>query len=167
MIILARVDDRLIHGQIVQGWLKSISIDAILVISDEAAKDPSWQLLMGIAVPPNIEFKVDSAEHASLSILNGEYDEKKLLLLADSPSVFLYLLKKGVVLDSLNVGGMHYAAGKKKILFNIYADEQDISDLTGIADMGVKIDNRLLPNDEKIDAAFFIKKYAGGSNEKN
>ncbi|MDR0823395.1 MAG: PTS sugar transporter subunit IIB [Endomicrobium sp.] len=158
-ISIVRIDDRLIHGQIIQGWLKNVDIDALAVASDAASKDTVWQTLMSISVPDNIKLKVASVEDIAAAVLNGDFDKDKTMLLASSPKDILFILKKGVKFNSVNVGGMHYGDGKNEILYNIYADDADIAALKEISSMGISLEGRLLPEDEKNDVAAAIKKY--------
>ncbi|MDR3243619.1 MAG: PTS sugar transporter subunit IIB [Elusimicrobiota bacterium] len=158
-ISLVRIDDRLIHGQIIQGWLKGIDIDIIAVASDIVVKDLMWQTLMSISVPVSVELKVDSVSNIADAIICGDFENKRTMILASSPRDILFMLKKGARFASINVGGMHHTQGKKEILFNIYADDGDINDLKEISQMGIELEGRLLPGDDKTDVVSFIKKY--------
>jgi PTS system mannose-specific IIB component len=111
-IVLARIDDRLIHDQIVQGWLKTISVDTLLIVSDLASCDKMQQALMAMALPSRIEFKVQSIKDATNTILSRQYGNRKVMLLAVGPSDILHMIENGVNLKSLNVGRMHFANGK-------------------------------------------------------
>ncbi|MDR3049031.1 MAG: PTS sugar transporter subunit IIB [Elusimicrobiota bacterium] len=160
-ISIVRIDDRLIHGQIIQGWLQGSDISALAVASDAAAKDIMWQNLMSMSVPEHIELKVASVENLAEIILSGYFENKNAMLLISCPKDILTILKKGLKIDSINVGGMRYSEGKNKVLYNIYADDGDIADLKEISLMGIALEGRLLPKDEKIDVAAAIKKYEG------
>ena len=61
-IVLVRIDDRLVHGQIVQGWLKNIDVNKIVVVSDSAATDDMQKMLMAMAVPIGIELEVNTVK---------------------------------------------------------------------------------------------------------
>ena len=74
-IKVVRIDDRLIHGQIVQGWLKLIQIDKILVVSDEVAKDEMQKVLLSMAVPSNIKLFIKNIKDASCDISNNVYEK--------------------------------------------------------------------------------------------
>lgn len=157
-IVLARIDDRLVHGQIVQGWLKTISVDTLLVVSDLVSCDKMQQVLMAMALPNDIEFKVQSIKGAVNAILSGQYDKRKAMLLAVSPSDILYMIESGVNLKSLNVGGMHFVNGKRQLLYNIYVNDKDIESLYKIYINGVDIESKILPSDERVSIIPLIKK---------
>ncbi|MCA6069536.1 MAG: PTS sugar transporter subunit IIB [Endomicrobium sp.] len=157
-IVLARIDDRLVHGQIVQGWLKTISIDTLLVVSDLASCDKMQQALMAMALPSVVEFTVQSIKDATNTILSRQYDNRKVMLLTISPSDILHMIENGVNLKSLNVGGMHFVNGKKQLLYNIYVDDKDIENLYKICIKGVDIEGRILPGDERLNIVPLIEK---------
>ena len=148
-IVLARIDDRLIHGQIVQGWLKNISVEKILVASDMAAADMLSQTLMAMALPENISLDVKTVDKAAAAIVSGEYEKYKTMLLVSSPSDILRIIEKGADIKSVNVGGMHFTAGKKQLASNICVDNKDICDLHNMYLKGIEIEGRILPLDER------------------
>ena len=148
-IILARIDDRLIHGQIVQGWLKNISVEKILVASDMAAKDLLSQTLMGMALPDNVALEVKTVDAAAASIIAGNYDKMKTMLLVSSPHDILRIIEKGADIKSVNIGGMHFTPGKKQLACNICVNCEDIVDLHSIYLKGIEIEGRVLPLDER------------------
>jgi PTS system mannose-specific IIB component len=150
-IVLIRIDDRLIHGQIVQGWLKMLDIDAVLVVSDSAAREKIQQTLMEMALPRAIALYVNTLKDATASLISGEYDRENIMILAAHPSDILYMMEKGVKITSLNIGGMHFINGKKQLTENICVDDEDIKNLHQIYSEGIEIESRVLPDDEKIN----------------
>jgi mannose/fructose/sorbose-specific phosphotransferase system IIB component len=150
-IILVRIDDRLIHGQIVEGWLKTINASHIVVVSDQVAQDKMQQVLLNMAAPGNIKVTSLSVEDAAQKIVANCFVEDRVLLLLSSAGDVLRLVKLGVKFGSVNVGGMHYTKGKKQLLRNLSVDEKDYKDLLEIAASGIELEGRVLPADEKID----------------
>ena len=121
-IKVVRIDDRLIHGQIVQGWLKLIQIDKILVVSDEVAKDEMQKVLLSMAVPSNIK----NIKDASYDISNNVYEKDNLMILFSNPHDIVRMLDNGIKFNTINIGGMHFAHGKKQLLPNLSVDRNDI-----------------------------------------
>ncbi|MBN1823601.1 MAG: PTS sugar transporter subunit IIB [Endomicrobiales bacterium] len=150
-ISLVRIDDRLIHGQIVEGWLKNIGVNHIVVVSDEVAGDEMQRVLLTMAVPPGVKVTVLSISAGAEKINGGYFREERILLLLSTPSDVLKLLESGVRVASVNVGGMHYAPGKKQVLRNLSVDDSDISVLRRIHEMNIKLEGRVLPFDEAVD----------------
>lgn len=157
-IVLARIDDRLIHGQIVQGWLKNIDVDRILVASDGVANDPLQRMLMAMAVPANIELEIKNVCEASEFISGGNYDKQRIMILAASPKDFLYMIENGAPIKSVNIGGMHFVSGKRQLLCNLSVDDEDIKNLRGIYEKGIEIECRVLPSDERTNIIPVIEK---------
>jgi mannose/fructose/sorbose-specific phosphotransferase system IIB component len=156
-IVLARIDDRLIHGQVVEGWLKKIRVTHILVVSDEAAQDEMQKTLLGMAAPSNAKVSTLSVNDAVSEIKSNIFNKDFLLILFSNPGDALKFLNLGVKLDSINVGGMHYSSGKKQILKNLSVDNSDINAFESIAKLGVELEGRILPDDAKIDVMSILR----------
>jgi mannose/fructose/sorbose-specific phosphotransferase system IIB component len=157
-IVLIRVDDRLVHGQIVQGWLKTLDVDVVLVISDLAANDKIQQTLMRLALPSSIRLDVKTLKDATASLINGEYDKENIMILTAHPSEVLYMIEKGLKIASLNIGGMHFINGRKQLTENVCVDNEDIENLHQIHSKGIEIESRVLPNDDKLNIIDILEK---------
>ncbi|MDR1194994.1 MAG: PTS sugar transporter subunit IIB [Endomicrobium sp.] len=157
-IELIRIDDRLVHGQIVQGWLKVININKIVVVSDEVANDQMQKMLLSMAVPSNVDLEIETIKDVSGNALDGKYDKPKTMFLFSNPSDVLDMIENGVGVKSVNVGGMHFTNGKKQLLCNVSVDEKDIEALEKIHRKGIEIEGRVLPADDRIDVFTVIEK---------
>ena len=157
-IILVRIDDRLVHGQIVQGWLKSIDVNKIVVASDAVADDNMQQILMSMAVPSNVELEIKNVKDTTEAINCGKYDSAKVMVLVASPKDVLYMIENGADIKTVNVGGMHFIHGKRQILCNLSVDDNDVKDLYAIYTKGIEIEGRVLPSDERTNIIPLIEK---------
>ncbi|BAG13918.1 PTS system mannose/fructose/N-acetylgalactosamine-transporter subunit IIB [Candidatus Endomicrobiellum trichonymphae] len=157
-IVLVRIDDRLVHGQIVQGWLKILDVNIILVVSDIVTLDTMQQMLMTMAVPDNIKLDIKNLKNATNGITNGQYDKERVMILAVSPSDILYMIEAGADFKSVNVGGMHFISGKRQLLRNLCVNDNDVESLHKIHIKSVEIEGRILPEDEKKDIIPLIEK---------
>lgn len=157
-IMLTRIDDRLIHGQVVEGWVKAINVNHIVVISDEVANDKMQQALLGMAVPSTITVTVLSVDGAATALKGSQFGKDNLLLLLSNPADTLRLLQKGIALTSINLGGMHYAQGKTQLLRNLSVNEADLEALFAIGAKGIEVEGRILPRDERIDVIDILRK---------
>jgi PTS system mannose-specific IIB component len=157
-IVLVRIDDRLVHGQIVQGWLKILDVDIILVVSGVMTLDNMQQVLMAMSVPDNIKLDIKNLKDATSAITNGQYDKERVMILAISPSDVLYMIENGSNFKSVNVGGMHFIKGKRQLLHNLCVNDDDVESLYKIHIKSVEIEGRILPEDEKKDIAPIIEK---------
>ena len=159
-IKVVRIDDRLIHGQIVQGWLKLVQIDKILVVSDEVAKDEMQKVLLSMAVPSNIKLFIKNIKDASYDISNNVYEKDNLMILFSNPQDVVRMLDNGIKFNTINIGGMHFAHGKKQLLPNLSVDRKDIESFLKLIKYGIELETRALPQDERYNAINDIKQEA-------
>ena len=159
-IKVVRIDDRLIHGQIVQGWLKLVQIDKILVVSDEVAKDEMQKVLLSMAVPNNIKLFIKNIKDASYDISNNVYEKDNLMILFSNPQDVVRMLDNGIKYNTINIGGMHFAHGKKQLLPNLSVDRKDIESFLKLIKYGIELETRALPQDERHNAINDIKQEA-------
>ncbi|MBL4889375.1 MAG: PTS sugar transporter subunit IIB [Candidatus Lindowbacteria bacterium] len=151
MIVLSRIDDRLIHGQVTVGWSRFLEIERIIVISDELADDETQKMLLSMAVPENIEFELYTVDVTASKILADEYVKDKTMLLAASALEFHQLIvKHKVEISELNLGGQRYSGGPHKINESIQITEDSFQMLKAIRDLGVEIDIRTIPTSTKL-----------------
>lgn len=156
MSYIIRIDDRLIHGQVVEGWLKPLRIDTLVVCSDNICNDPISKTLFEISVPRNVKLKCLSIETTATEIVEGIYDARNVLILISSLNELYNLVKK--VLEKkndysfpmINIGGIRYIPGRKQIYKALYLNQEDFKLINSLISMNIKLEYSVLPNDEKI-----------------
>jgi mannose/fructose/sorbose-specific phosphotransferase system IIB component len=156
-IVLVRIDDRLIHGQIVENWMKLLKINHVIVVNDFVARDQMQKTLFSMAVPDHIKISILTIAETKEAVLNGQFQEDRAMLLFASPQDVLDLINKGVKIEEVNVGGMHYSPEKKQIHKAISVSKQDIQAFKELDRLGVRLEARMVPGDEKIDIMRIIK----------
>lgn len=158
---LVRVDDRLVHGQVVEGWIPFLKADLVLVASDAAARDETQVALMRLALPDAVELSVlpvaQAARHPDLQAASA----KRALVLVPGPQEALGLLEAGVRFTRLNVGGLHYTAGKVQLGKAIFISEDDRRALHELSERGVKLEGRALPGEREVDLLDLIEAQEG------
>ena len=150
-IVLMRVDDRLIHGQVVEGWVPSLKVDLVLVVSDTAAADEIQTALMKMALPPAVGLLVLTVSEAASTLKSPQMTARKTLVLVPGPAEALALIEEGVVIDRVNVGGLHYTVGKVQLGRALFLDEKDRLALRALAAKGIRLEGRALPGDVEED----------------
>lgn len=150
-IILLRVDDRLVHGQVVEGWLPQLGVDLVVVVCDAAAQDEVQAALMKMAMPAGVGIVVSSVDDAPRMLASPQASARAMLVLVPSPAEALALLKNGVRVDRVNVGGLHYTVGKVQLGRALFLDEKDKGALKEISARGVRLEGRALPSDPEED----------------
>lgn len=149
-IIFARVDDRLIHGQIVQAWLPEMNVDEVLIPFSKENESRLNQGLLRLSLPYEYDLTIlDStaaANHAAKS-------NRRIFLLMGSLKEAAELIQNGVQFKSINIGGMHFKDGAQKLADNVFLDGDDKRLLKLIRDLGINIETRAVPSSASISIA--------------
>ena len=148
MVLLARIDDRLIHGQVVEGWVNFLKATVILVADDKVAGSPLQRSLLELAVPEGLKVVVGKVEEICMQLRTSFYDRERAILLFSNPGDVLRSLRAGLACSAVNVGGMHFVPGKRKILDVLAVDEQDLAALREIVRRGVKVEVQTVPTEK-------------------
>lgn len=155
-----RIDDRLIHGQIVTAWIKDSGAKAILVADDKAAADATQRMLLQLTTPKGIKLYIESVEEAARKLKENEITEDLFMLVRD-PKNANRLFELGFMIETLNVGNISNSrseTGRTTLLPYIHVEQQDVDNLYEIAKRGIKLDLRAVPNDRSMDAIELLNK---------
>ncbi|MDY4280947.1 MAG: PTS mannose transporter subunit IIAB [[Pasteurella] mairii] len=155
---LARIDDRLIHGQVATRWTKESKVSRIIVVNDDVAKDNVRSTMLKSVAPPGVTAHVVDVAKMVRVYNNPEYANDRVMLLFTNPTDVLTLLEAGFDMKSINIGGMAYKDGKKMITSAIAVDDQDIDAFKAIDAMGVELDVRKVSNDTRQHMMDLLKK---------
>jgi len=136
-IVLSRIDERLIHGQVGVQWVGFSGANLVLVANDEVAEDTVQQNLMEMVLAEGISVRFWSLQKV-IDNIHRAADRQKILLVCKNPNDFLTLVKGDVPVSRINVGNMHYAEGKKQIAKTVSIDDQDIAAFNGLQKAGVE-----------------------------
>lgn len=145
-IVLARIDDRLIHGQVVVSWLKHTKANEIVVIDEEIAKDEFLKKIVTAAAPNTIK-SIVLTEKESMKYLKENGDSEKIILLSKTPQVFQRLIEGGIKLKKINLGGVGHSKERKSIYRSISLSEEEINCLKNIEKSGTKVEIQIVPTD--------------------
>ncbi len=152
-LVMVRIDDRLIHGQVVIGWGSILKPDRILLCSDEVATVEWQRTIYMSAVPDSVKASVMTTAETVDALKNGLFDDERILLLVDSPKSVVQLVDQGIPIDKVNVGGMHFKPGKNQLCPFIFVDESDIHSFRELHRRGVQIEGRDVPTRTPLDIA--------------
>lgn len=148
-IKLFRIDDRLVHGQVMTAWSKVTSAQRIIILDNEVIKDDFVCLVMKQAVPKNIKLEIYNVEDG-IKRLKELQDDLSTIVLMKFPSVALQIVKENVEIPSLNVGGMGMNPGRKKVYKNISATQEELDQLKELESFGTMVEFRILPEDKMV-----------------
>lgn len=139
-IVMSRVDERLVHGQVIASWAKIHAVKSILVIDDQLAKDTFMSTVLSMAAPAGVKVELIDVEEAAQRILREGVDTgSNTMLLFKTPKYALALAEKGVALKELNIGNMGAAPGRKAISRNVYASPAEVEMFKAMLDKGVDV----------------------------
>ncbi|MFD1449709.1 MULTISPECIES: mannose/fructose/sorbose PTS transporter subunit IIA [Oceanobacillus] len=146
--VLARIDSRLLHGQVATSWTRSTSPTRIIVVSDTVAKDELRKRLIQQAAPSGIKaHTVPVQKMIELAKDDQHFGGQRALLLFENPQDALRAVEGGVPLDTINVGSMSHSTGKVQPNKVLAFDQNDIDTFKKLKDFGVDFDVRKVPAD--------------------
>lgn len=158
VIALARIDDRLIHGQVATRWTKETNVKRIVVVNDDVAKDEVRSTLLKQAAPPGVTAHVVGVDKMVRVYNNPKYVKERMMLLFTNPADVLRLVDGGADIKSINVGGMAYQRGKKQISDAISVDKNDITAFNQLNEKGITIEFRKVASDNHVNVMDLLKK---------
>jgi PTS system mannose-specific IIB component len=150
MIVFIRIDDRLIHGQVVEGWVNFLKANSILVADDSVAANTLQRSIMEIAAPQGLKVSIGKVEDICDQVRSSPPSGERAILLFSNPAAVLRAIQLGLPCRELNIGGMHYTPGKRKLIDVLAVDDRDLEALRGIAARGVKVSVQPVPNQKPL-----------------
>lgn len=144
-IVLARIDDRLIHGQVMTAWLQFTGGNHIVIADDATAGDEFTKSIMSMAVPNGIKLSILTVSDAA-KLLSEIPENHKIIILAKEPQTYLQLIENGVKLDEVIIGGMGARKDRKTFHKNISASEEEKETFRKILANDVKMKIHVIPD---------------------
>ncbi len=145
-IVLCRIDDRLIHGQVVIGWGRAMGIDLIILVDDQVAASDWEQELYRMAVAPEIEVRFVTMADAARQMSEWQSNGKRgLVLTGDLETMAALRASSPDVVQRINLGGIHHRAGRRERLPFIYLTDQELGTLHALEAGGAVITAQDLP----------------------
>ena len=157
-IVLFRVDERLIHGQVVVGWGAQLAADRIIVV-DDALAESSWeQELYTLGLPDELETRFETVAGARAQLPAWRHESVRSIVLTRDIANMFRLAEAGVLRgEEVNIGGVHHAAGRKSVLPYVSLSQEEARQLKALAELGTEVNARDLPSSRKVPLADLIK----------
>ena len=149
-ILLTRIDNRLIHGQVATQWSKIVGANLLLVANDEVATDEFRQSLMDMAAPSFAETRYFTIEK-TINVIHRASEAQHIFLICETPRDVLRLVKGGVPIKKVNIGNMHMANGKRQISKAVCVDDSDVQAFKELKELGVELEIRRVPSESADD----------------
>ncbi len=148
-IVLTRIDDRLIHGQVATAWSKITKATKIIVVDDAVAQDSFMEMVLKSAAPSSIKVEIYGVSDA-VNALNKDDDGERVIVLVKTPMVVLDLVKAGVGIKELNLGGMGAKQGRKQFYKNISVSDEEKESFKELKELGVNVFVQIVPDAKQI-----------------
>jgi mannose/fructose/N-acetylgalactosamine-specific phosphotransferase system component IIB len=145
-IVLFRIDDRLIHGQVVIGWGRPLGINLIILVDDQVARSEWEQELYRMAVAPEIEVRFVTTAEAAAQLADWQTNGKRgLVLTGDLETMAALHAANPEMVHRINLGGIHHRAGRRERLPFVYLTDQEMGTLHGLEERGAVVTAQDLP----------------------
>ena len=145
----ARIDDRLLHGQVVTTWVRTLRLEQCIVVNAKIEQDKFQQQLLELAAPEGMRVVFFSPDKFAQVAAENPI-KRRTMLLFDHPRDVLRLIELGYKLDALNIGGMKNDGKKRQIAKAVAVDDEDAAVLRAIADAGVTVTIQMVPADSAV-----------------
>jgi PTS system mannose-specific IIB component len=147
---LVRIDDRLIHGQVVAVWLRALGAKRIVIVDDETARDEFLREVLTLASPQGVPVEVCDLASGAVRCLELAGAPEPVMVLARSPRTILSLREAGVPIEVVDLGGMGAAPGRRRLHKTISASPDEIRDLRALEQLGTRVVIQIVADDRPI-----------------
>ena len=151
-ILLTRIDNRLIHGQVATQWSGTLGANLILVANDKVAKDKMRQGLMDMAAPAGAQTRYFTIQK-TIDVIHKAAPRQKIFIIVETPEDALKLVEGGVPIKVLNIGNMHMAEGKRQVATTVAVNDEDVATFKKLEDKGVKLEIQRVPTTAREDVS--------------
>lgn len=152
-IVLVRVDQRLLHGQVVEGWVPFLKADGLVVADDRAASDPISTIALTAACPAKVKLSVLALQDAAAAAAKGALPGARTLVLVGSIAALEKIWGAGFRADHVNVGNVPIAEGRARVTPSVALSPAEVKALDRIAQDGVDVEVRAVPRERAADLA--------------
>lgn len=156
--VLARIDSRLLHGQVATGWIPAMKPDRVIVVSDSVAKDDLRKSMIREAAPAGVKAHTVPLKKMEEIAKDPRFGNTHALLLFENPEDVLRAIKGGIDLKDINVGSMSYKEGDVNANNVLSMNQEDVDTFRELEKMGVKFDVRKVPSDAPGNMDSILKK---------
>lgn len=146
-----RVDNRLVHGQIIATWLPHLRFRRVVVISDTVPSNLLQMSMFQIAVPAGVRFEAMSLDEGARWLANRGYGRDSTIILLETVDDAVRLFDSGASFPALNLGNIHHAPRSERFTNAVYLDRAQLDQLQALMRRGVRVEIQSLPNESPID----------------
>jgi PTS system mannose-specific IIB component len=144
-LVLVRVDSRLVHGQVVEGWVPHVKADCLLVVNDDLASNPFLRSVMELAGNPSLRIVFCTMDDVAAAVAEVDRRGERAILLCSTPADAAGVLSRGVRFRELNIGNLHFGAGRVEITPSVFFAPEDFEAVEALQRLGVQVEVRGTP----------------------
>lgn len=157
-IVHVRIDDRLLHGQVVAFWTNTLKLTRIMVANDKVAEDEMQKSVLRMAAPSGVRTSLIPLSKAAENINADKYKGQRVLLILKTPGDALKLIGMGLPIKSINVGNMANRPNTTQYKRSISLTEEEYAQFMELNDKGIKLTAQMVPEDPETSLLSYLKK---------
>jgi D-glucosaminate PTS system EIIB component len=147
---LVRIDDRLIHGQVVAVWLRALGAKRIVIVDDTTARDEFLREVLILAAPPGVTVEVCGVADGAVRLIELAATPEPVIVLARMPRTVLALRHAGVPIDVVDLGGMGAGPGRRRLHKTISVSPDELNELRELEKLGTRVEVQIVADDRPI-----------------
>jgi len=156
-IVLNRVDDRLIHGEVVTAWQPFCNADHIVIVDDVVANDKFNKRVLTLLAPANTKIEIYSVEEAAENLKGANDPKERVIVLTKTPISFERLFDLGVDIKEVNLGGMGIRDDRKPFINNVSASPDEVDSIRRMKnEKGINVYYQLVPEQKVSDISSLL-----------
>ena len=156
-VVLARIDQRMIHGIVVTQWAGATNAKRLMVVDDEVSKDEVQKAAMRMSKPAGTGMSIIDTATAITNFASGKYDNHNVLLIVREPETLVKLVERGVKIPKVNIGIIFDGEGKKTVKKMVSVNDKEVADLKKLRTLDVDVTFHFVPSDPEEDLEKYIK----------
>ena len=156
-VVLARIDQRMIHGIVVTQWAGATNAKRLMVVDDEVSKDEVQKAAMRMSKPAGTGMSIIDTATAITNFASGKYDNHNVLLIVREPETLVKLVERGVKIPKVNIGIIFDGEGKKTVKKMASVNDKEVADLKKLRTLGFDVTFHFVPSDPEEDLEKYIK----------
>lgn len=150
-VVFTRIDDRLIHGQVVTAWKNHYSIETIIIVDDELYKDEFMINVLKMTAPSGVKLNVYSVDAIAEEVDEINSSKENIMIIVKKPQTALQLYSLGTRFTELNLGGMGAGPDRKLLYKNVSASNDEIKVLQEICAKGIRVYLQAVPTEKQVE----------------
>lgn len=155
-IVLVRVDDRLIHGQVVVGWVQALGVQRIVLVDDEVSANDWERELYRLSVPPGLAVEFATVDEAVALMEEWGNAPQRTILLAGDVDTIVRLCGRTAFIRKVNVGGLHDGTARSQRLSYVYLSDAEAQQLQALSEAGVEVTAQDVPTARAVPLGEFV-----------